>query len=175
MIMKRSFILIIVLAVILPTMLSAQSASVSHNVEQEEDTLYDWSESDVEYLREHKGEFANKKMNDLRSFLQQRGMNIGGVWGWGTSPWVDPHHRGRSYLRNLYIYSRDFDSLVKGDNYYKIDVTLNVSDNDTTIVFGNFWRSFDPELSEVEQFFQKTKDLPIKCIEVTRKTFIGHP
>ncbi len=70
--MKRSFILIIVLAVILPTMLSAQSASVSHNVEQEEDTLYDWSESDAEYLREHKGEFANKKMNDLRSFLQQR-------------------------------------------------------------------------------------------------------
>ena len=28
---------------------------------------------------------------------------------------------------------------------------------------------------QVEQFFQKTKDLPIKCIEVTRKTFIGHP
>lgn len=50
--MKRSFILIIILAVILPMMLSARSASVYHNVEQEEDTLYDWSESDVEYLRE---------------------------------------------------------------------------------------------------------------------------
>ena len=57
--MKRNIILLLAIlgclqtmAVILPTMLSAQSASVSHNVEQEEDTLYDWSESDAEYLRE---------------------------------------------------------------------------------------------------------------------------
>ncbi len=164
--MKRSFILIIVLAVILPTMLSAQSASVSHNVEQEEDTLYDWSESDVEYLREHKGEFANKKMNDIRSFLQQRDMNIGGLWGWGTSPWCDPYHHGNSYIRIFYIFSRDFDDLLKGDSFYRINIQLDLPENDTTVIFGDFWRSFDPGKSEVEQFFEKTKNLPVREIEV---------
>ena len=163
------------LVVILPMMLSAHTNSASRNIEEEADTLYNWSVTDVEYLREHKGEFANKKMSDLSHFFLQRNMKIGGVWGKGTSPWNDPYHKGKSYVRNFYIYSRDFDNLVKGDDYYKIDVILNLPENDTTIVFGDFWRSFDRDKSEIEQFFQKTKDLPIKSLELTRKTYIGHP
>ena len=178
--MKRKIVFLLAIlgclqtmAVILPTMLSAQSASVSHNVEQEEDTLYDWSESDVEYLREHKGEFANKKMSSLFCFLQQKGMGIASASSWDSSPYEDPCRKGRSYIRKFYLWSKDLENLKKGDIYQELVVTLDLEENDTTLRSPTFWRSFDPDKFEVEQFVQKTKDLPIRSIEIRTDTIIG--
>ena len=170
MMMKRICTIILMTAIILLSSTGAYGVRFFQNVSQDGDTLYNWSTSDVEYLIAHKVDFARKEMGVLNHFLQQRKMRIGGLWGKGTSPWFNPSHLGRSYVRKFYIYSRDFSNLVKGDNYYKIDVTLDYPENDTTIVFDDFWNSFDENKAETEQFFQKTEHLPVKCIEISSET-----
>ena len=162
------------LVVILPMMLSAHTNSASRNIEEEADTLYNWSVTDVEYLREHKGEFANKKMSDLYSFLIQKGMEVKDVWTKDTSPFADPHAKGRAYVRGLYLFSRVLEDLDKGEKYYEIYVELNLPNNDTSIVAVDFWRSFDNSKSEVKQFVQKTKDMIIRNIEIRQDTIIGN-
>ena len=172
--MKRSFSIIAFLAVILPMMLSAYSASFRPAGEVATDTVNDWCASDVVYLQEHKGEFANKKMSDLYSFLIQKGMEVKDVWTKDTSPFADPHAKGRAYVRGLYLFSRVLEDLDKGEKYYEIYVELNLPNNDTSIVAVDFWRSFDNSKSEVKQFVQKTKDMIIRNIEIRQDTIIGN-
>lgn len=172
--MKRSFSIIAILAVILPMILNAQSVFSYPTEEVATDTLYDWNVDDVVYLQGHKGEFANKKMCDLYSFLIQKGMEVKDVWTKDTSPFADPYARGRAYVRGLYLFSRVLEDLDKGEKYFEIYVELNLANNDTSIVAVDFWRSFDKSKSEVKQFVQKTKDMIIRDIKIRQDTIIGN-
>jgi hypothetical protein len=142
-------------------------------IAQESDTTECWHPGDMVYLREHNADFVDKKMSSLFCFLQQKGMGIASASSWDSSPYEDPCRKGRSYIRKLYLWSKDRENLKKGDIYQELVVTLDLEENDTTLRSPTFWRSFDPDKFEVEQFVQKTKDLPIRSIEIRTDTIIG--
>ena len=167
--MKKYLLLIVILAVAWPTLFGNSGAQSITEIPQEPDTLYGWNLTDVSYIREHKDAFVNIKMDSLYHIMQKRGMIVKDVWTKETSPYADPYKRGRSYVRGLYLYSKNIEDIDKGDIFYRIDITLDFADNDTTIRGPKFWQSFDSNIPEVDQFIQKTKDLVIREIDIQTK------
>lgn len=169
--MKRTIAITAMIALILPMLMGANVSSSSIN-EEPTDTTYGWNAAAVECLKAHKLEFANKKMVHLYSFLEEKGMNVKDVWTKDTSPFADPYGFGRAYVRGLYLYSKVLNESYTGEKYHEIYVELNLSNNDSSMIAVNFWRSFDESKSEVKQFIQKTKDLIIKKIEIRQDTIL---
>ena len=160
---------------VLLSMLMCTTCIYASNIEaQENDTLYGWPCSGVNYLNGHKEDLVNKKMVNLYSLLEQKGMEIRDVWTIQTSPWTDPCKKGRSYIRKLCIYSKPLEELEKNEKYFSIVVTLDLNENDTTIIYPDFWHSMNPEQSEIDQFVERTGNLPIRELEISIKTAIGH-
>jgi len=159
------------LVLLLPSLICKSGAQTNTCSGEETDTLYGWKASDVEYLQQHKGEFSNRKMSDWYALMQQKGIEIKDVWTMKTSPFDDSYKQlGGTFIRGLYLYSKPLEDVDNGDKYYEIAIRLNFADNDTTMRGYVFWRSFDPSKPEVEQFVQKTKDLPIREIKIEAKT-----
>ena len=172
--MKKYLVLIVILAVAWPTLFGNSGAQATTAIPQETDTLYGWPCSGVNYLNGHKEDLVNKKMVNLYSLLEQKGMEIRDVWTIQTSPWTDPCKKGRSYIRKLCIYSKPLEELEKNEKYFSIVVTLDLNENDTTIIYPDFWHSMNPEQSEIDQFVERTGNLPIRELEISIKTAIGH-
>lgn len=169
--MKKVLFILILMAGMMPSILYMSGIKTFTVTAQSIDTVYGWKTEDVEYLRVHKDELRYKNMQELYTLLSQKGMEIRDVWSVQTSPWVNSD--GKSYVRGLCIYSLPLEDLSKGDKYYRIGITLNLADNDTTIRYPDFWHTMDPNKSEILQFVEKTSSLPIREIDIRLNTAIG--
>lgn len=159
--MKKLLLIVTVLTLAQPSLCFETNSQSSFGYNPYTDK--GWDDDDVAYFNLYKTSFEHKKMGVLYSFMQLRDMKIRFVGSYGTSPWITPG--GKSYMRELFIYSRDLQMLSKGMPYRIIIVTLDFNDNDTSVDDKEFWRSMDDDKDEIEQFIEKTKNLVIKsCV-----------
>lgn len=160
--MKKLLLIVTVLTLAQPSLCFETNSQSSFGYNPYTDK--GWDDDDVACFNLYKTSFEHKKMIVLYSFMQLRDMKIMFVGSHGTSPWITPG--GKSYMRHLYLYSRDLHTLSEGMPYIRILITLDFNDNDTSVDDNEFWRSMDEDKDEIEQFVQKTKDMVIKECEI---------
>lgn len=88
-----------------------------------------WTKDNQLYFRVEKHHLKGKTMKELFAALRKRGMNIGLVDMWGTSPW-DPKHVGHSYIEEVYLFETDPEDLDVNATVRMMIVTLKEKDID---------------------------------------------
>lgn len=102
------------------------------------------------------------KVNDIYSIMKNFNLVANDVNEDSTSPWADSE--GRSYLRSLYLYSRNFENMRKGDKCYSIQIVLDFIGKE--VDKGKFW-SMVSEDNTVQSFMNKTGDYYAKKVIIT--------
>lgn len=99
------------------------------------------------------------KVNDIYSIMRNFNLVANDVNEDSTSPWAD--NEGRSYLRSLYLYSRNFENMRKGDKCYSIQIVLDFIGKE--VDKDKFW-SMVSEDNTVQSFMNKTGDYYAKKV-----------
>ena len=102
------------------------------------------------------------KVNDIYSIMRNFNLVANDVNEDSTSPWADSE--GRSYLRSLYLYSRNFENMRKGDKCYSIQIVLDFIGKE--VDKDKFW-SMVSEDNTVQSFMNKTGDYYAKKVIIT--------
>lgn len=102
------------------------------------------------------------KVNDIYSIMKNFNLVANDVNEDSTSPWADSE--GRSYLRSLYLYSRNFENMRKGDKCYSIQIVLDFIGKE--VDKDKFW-SMVSEDNTVQSFMNKTGDYYAKKVIIT--------
>lgn len=145
--------------------MSAQSASAVTNEN------LGWDSSSVQYLLDHKEEFKYNSASFLYQAMKEHHMEVKHISSWGTSPWTDPN--GKSYMTDIYLYSRVLPELKKGNKYYKLTIVIYTDKDEGWLVEdGELWKSLDDKKPWIEDFLNKTETAIIEDIKVEEKTMV---
>ena len=102
------------------------------------------------------------KVSEIYSIMKNYNIVANDVNEYSTSPWVDSE--GKSYLRSLYLYSRDFEKMRKGNKYYSIQVVLDF--NGKEVDKDKFWNTVNED-NIIQSFMNKTSDYYAKKVIIT--------
>lgn len=102
------------------------------------------------------------KVSEIYSIMKNFNIVANDVNEYSTSPWVDSE--GKSYLRSLYLYSRDFEKMRKGNKYYSIQVVLDF--NGKEVDKDKFWNTVNED-NIIQSFMNKTSDYYAKKVIIT--------
>lgn len=102
------------------------------------------------------------KVDDIYSIMESHNLFPKDVSDYSTSPWVDSE--GKSYLRSLYLYSRNFNTMRKDDKCYRIEIVLDF--NDKEVDKDKFWpNSSGNQL--LQSFMYKSKNYIAEKVIIT--------
>ena len=130
-----------------------------------------WDSSSVQYILDHKEEFKYNCAHFLYQAMEEHHMEVKHIATWGTSPWTDPN--GKSYITDIYLYSKELPVLNKGDKYYKLTIEIYTDEDEGWIVEQTaLWRSLNKNRPWIEEFLCKTETAIIEDIKIVEETEI---
>lgn len=133
----------------------------------EESDDIEWSTLCVWKLkRELENIFVNNnltvKVSDIYSIMKDFNLVANDVNEYSTSPWVDSE--GKSYLRSLYLYSREFESMKKGNKCFSIQIVLDF--NGKEVDKDKLWETVNED-NIIQSFMNETGDYYAKEVIIT--------
>lgn len=102
------------------------------------------------------------KVSDIYSIMRNFNLVANDVNEYSTSPWVDSE--GKSYLRSLYLYSREFENMKKGNKCFSIQIVLDF--NGKEVDKDKLWTTINED-NIIQSFMNKTGDYYAKEVIIT--------
>lgn len=163
MIMIRKLIFVL-LAIVMPSLLKSTSTECNASPQP-----YGWRSCDVSYIMSHKEELLNTSASFLYDMMRERNMEIRFVATHGTSPFTDPE--GKSYLRQVVLFSKDISTAKNGDVFYRLVVSVYGDDEDWLVEETQVWRSIDKTKNWIDELLRLTGTIFVKDIQIEEETW----